>query len=118
MPNKTQQKTVNSQTTQSDLEIETQAHSRAFIGLFFIVLGSYLLLANLGYIEWLSILKLIKYWPLLLVFWGLKLLIKNNFVWRLISIILSLLLIFWLLSLIFDFQIDQFIQDQWHLVFE
>jgi hypothetical protein len=82
------------------------------------VLGSYLLLANLGYIEWLSILKLIKYWPLLLVFWGLKLLIKNNFVWRLISIILSLLLIFWLLSLIFDFQIDQFIQDQWHLVFE
>jgi hypothetical protein len=38
MPDKTQQNTANSQTTdRSDLEIETQAHGRAFIGLFLIV---------------------------------------------------------------------------------
>ncbi len=116
MPDKIQQNTVNSETAaQSDSKIETQAHGWGFSGLFLIVLGSYLLLANLGYIEWLSVFELIKYWPLLLVFLGLKLLIKNDLVWKLMRFLLILLLIIWLLGLLFGVRPRNLAENQLNL---
>jgi len=82
-------------------------------GLFLIALGVYLLLINFGYATWFSFYQILQYWPVLLIYWGLQLLIRNKLVWRIIFGFLSLVLLFLAASLIMGWSVDQQLPHLW-----
>ncbi|PMQ01737.1 MAG: hypothetical protein CBR30_04855 [Dictyoglomus sp. NZ13-RE01] len=70
----------------------------SFLAIFLILVGIILLLSELGLIE-ITWTDLLKFWPLILVFWGIDILIgeRRFFVW------IALLLLILFLALIFSF---------------
>ncbi len=99
----------------SNSRTDAESCGGGFDGLILIIIGAYILLVNLGYIDWLEFFKLAKFWPLILVYWGLKLLVKNKIVWRIISILISLLIIGLLIIQFSGSNLQNFLKDNFNI---
>jgi len=51
---------------------------RSFLGLLLIIVGIVFLLGRLGYVEWYRVAELVRFWPLLLIAFGVGLLFPRN----------------------------------------
>lgn len=59
-----------------------------FGGLFFILVGTILILNNLGYLGWGIWLSFLTFWPLILVAVGLKLVFRNNLLVQVLAVLM------------------------------
>jgi len=64
-----------------------------FFGLLLIVLGAAFLLQNLGLVSGINFTYLLRFWPVLIIFWGLSILSRGTRVGAVLSVIFALVII-------------------------
>lgn len=64
-----------------------------FFGLLLIVLGAAFLLQNLGLVSGINFAYLLRFWPVLIIFWGLSVLSRGTWVGAVLSVIFALVII-------------------------
>jgi len=90
-PNETSQK-------EAAREIHRHHHRRGgvwglFFGLLLIVLGAAFLLQNMGLVSNINFSYLLKFWPVLIIFWGLSILSRGTRAGAVLSVIFALMII-------------------------
>ena len=92
---------ASNETSQKEVarEIHRHHHHRhggvwgLFFGLLLIVLGAAFLLQNLGLVSGINFAYLLRFWPVLIIFWGLSILSRGTWVGAVLSVIFALVII-------------------------
>lgn len=78
---------------------ESESSDKNIVGAFLIIgFGTILLLNNFGTLPWSIWEVIFRFWPVLLILWGLELVFSRNIICNLLVNIIGILLFFFILS--------------------
>lgn len=108
---------ISDNNSDSESKSDSQAYKAKDAGigaLLLIFFGLILLFNNLGLLPWEVWNNIWRFWPILIIFWGLKLILGKSLLGNLITTIIGLLIIALILAIILGPQnLNPFIPTPW-----